>query len=197
MEKSWQQFIQTYEARISYQYCLAGMIQDWKQFNDPANPISNPTEMGALWAQVQQEQGISLNEKLWAEDPPSSSYPACLAVKTAGLQSHLAAEKYLSNLREAAMVQGLNISSTSVLFDVARQTSAANPGLLDMHRFGADFNGRESRLAFKDDIRKVRSNGIQRFPTFTFTLNGKGLMITGFRPFETLVGALRQVLSVG
>jgi hypothetical protein len=70
------------------------MIADWESSSDPLNSVSRPLQMGPIWREARHLSGAPLDDRIWALDPPASSYPACLAVKAAELQSAAAADLY-------------------------------------------------------------------------------------------------------
>ncbi|MCE6989735.1 DsbA family protein [Dyadobacter sp. CY323] len=190
----WQRFIEQYKDQITYSYCLGGMIPDWTKYNDPFNSVSRPAQMGPIWMEAQHRTGAEINDIIWSrEEPPASSYPASIAIKTAGLQSFEASEYYLHAVWKAVMVDSLNISKKEILLEVARSTSNAHPEIFDYDRFVKDYDDPLSRDAFRSDLRQVAYAQIGRFPTITLTKSGKGLIMTGFRPYNALVDAFNQL----
>ncbi|WP_051350305.1 DsbA family protein [Dyadobacter alkalitolerans] len=192
-ETHWQRFLQEYSAYISYQYCMSGLIPDWERFNDPLYAVSRPVQMGPVWMEVHHLTGTDINDMLWILDPPASSFPACIAVKSAGRQSNRAEEVFLGELRKAVMLEAKNIAKPEILMQIAQKAADDYPEIFDMQRFENEFNDEQSRQAFRVDLQKVRYNRIGRFPSLTITLNGRGVLITGYRPYEALVEALEQV----
>jgi hypothetical protein len=50
---------------------------------------------------------------------------------------------------------------------------------------------------FKADVQKAKLHDVGRYPTLTLqNAQGKGIIIVGYRPFEVLEQAMRQVLSL-
>ena len=128
------------------------------------------------------------------ENPPASSYPACIAVKTAELLSPAAGELYLRKVREAVMVNSRDISQAEELQDIARRLSEEYPETFDSAAFSEKFNGEESRNAFRRDLQQTRYNRIGRFPTLTMRKQGSpGIILTGYRPYEVLLQALSRI----
>lgn len=169
------------------------MIPDWEQFSDPMNMVSKPSQMGPMWLDAKYLTGAEIDANLWVTDPPASSFPACLAVKTAALQSERIGAALLHALQRAVMTQGVNIAKKENLILVAKALAAQNEGF-DYARFQNDYNNGASREAFRADLRAVKLNGISRFPTLTMTRVGQpGVMITGYRPYEVLLEAFAQV----
>ncbi|MCF2494744.1 DsbA family protein [Dyadobacter chenhuakuii] len=130
-----------------------------------------------------------------SSDVELSSYSACLAVKAAGLQSPTAADLFLNKLREAAMEEKRDISRVDVLVEVAREVNKQHRGLLDLHRFGKDFDAKATRQALHADLEKIHRNRIDSFPTITMTLAGKGLKLAGHCSYQRLTTALHKLLG--
>ncbi|MCF2446681.1 DsbA family protein [Dyadobacter sp. CY345] len=193
LQPHWQRFLENYKDRITYSYCMGGMIPDWTKYNDPFNSVSRPAQMGPIWMEAQYKTGAVINDTIWMNEPPASSYPACIAVKTAAMQNFEASENYLKAVWKAVMVDSLDISKKEVLLDIARTLGTQPLNNFNFERFKADYNGDESRDAFRNDLRQVAYSRIGRFPTMTFTKAGKGIIFTGFRPYEALVEAFDQI----
>lgn len=192
-EKHWRQLVTNYRDRITYKLVMGGMIPDWKSYNDPINSINVPAQMGPLWMYASQVTGTKMHYRIWIEDPPGSSFPASVAVKTVGLQSDAAAEQYLFNIRKAMMEDGVNIAKEKALLWVARnlQTNA-----FDYNRFVIDWQAGNGEEAFRSDLRMTKFHGIGRFPTLTFQDNyRKGIIIVGHRPYPTLEEAFNYMLK--
>jgi|SRR5690606_30955153 len=193
-EPHWQQLLSNFEHKVSWKYCMGGLVPDWESYNDPINSISRPAQMGPLWMEVHHSTGIPINYHIWIKNPPKSSYPACIAVKTAELQSAEAGELYLRKVREAVMIHSLDISKAAVLHKIAMQLSINYPGRFNADQFLEDFDSEKSRDAFRQDLQRIRYNQIGRFPTLTMKKgNQPGIIITGYRPYEVLLQALSRI----
>jgi predicted DsbA family dithiol-disulfide isomerase len=193
LQPHWQRFIKDFHDQVTYTYCMGGMIPDWNKYNDPFSAVSRPAQMGPIWMEVQHRTGATINDLIWIENPPSSSYPACIAVKTAGLQHFEASEIYLQEVWKSVMVDSLDISKKDILLEIGRNLGIARPDVFDFERFVKDYDSEPSREAFRSDLRQVAYNKIGRFPTITFSKAGKGLIMTGYRPYEVLVDAFKQM----
>ena len=128
-EEEWRKLLQQYKNNIRYRYVMGGLLPAWNSFHDPLHAVSRPAQLGPVWMHAQQTTGVPINYNIWVKDPPASSYPSCIAVKCAGLQSFHAAEQYLRMAREAVMKDGLNIAKRDVLIQVAWQIATNSPGL--------------------------------------------------------------------
>src|SRR6185312_7774677 len=94
---------------------------DWQSYCDPINSVSRPLQMAPLWFQVRRVSGMPIDEQIWLEDPPQSSYPACIAFKAAARQGPQYAEGYLRRMREGVMLERRNISRREVLMRIAEE----------------------------------------------------------------------------
>ena len=193
-EPHWRRLRDAFGGALACRYRMAGMIADWDSYNDPLNAVSRPVQMGPIWRQAQHLSGVPVDDRIWVLDPPASSYPACLAVKAAELQSVEAADLYLRRLREAVMAQRRNIARREVLLEVADEAAAAAPDRLDAARLRHDLDSAPARDALREDIKEARYRGIGRFPTLTLRhAGGAGVMIVGYRPYEVLLAAIARI----
>lgn len=196
MQPQLQQLMGEFAAKITIDYVMGGLIPDWKDFSDPLNSIHKPAQMGPMWMQASHLTGRPIEDLIWIKDPPSSSYPACMAVKTAQLQSKEAGKQMLYWLSKSVMEEGKNIARTEVIAEVAEQLDDAQPELFDRDLFEKQYNGEECRQSFRKDLNQVKLNKIGRFPTLTLSCGSKGIMITGYRPYEALLDAVKQVMQL-
>src|SRR5690606_16576423 len=153
-----------------------------------------PLQMGPVWMHASQLSGMPMQTRIWMEDPPASSYPPCIAVKSATLQSPEAGEKYLRLAREAIMINGENIANMNVLEKIAENLADKHPELLDLQQFKEDLYNENGLNAFKADMEQVQLSGINRYPSLLFRYaKEKSILITGYRPYAVLLDAIRQI----
>lgn len=190
-EPAWQQLLKDHQDRISWRYCMGGLLAGWQEYHDSMNAVSKPVQMGPLWMQARQVSGQPMDDRIWILDPPASSYPACLAVKCAGMQSAQAEHLYLHALRSAVMKDGKNIARKTVLLETASGLAREHPDILDFQRFGADLGSDPAVELLKQDLQEVNYRNITRFPTLTVKQGDRRVVITGYRPYE----ALQQVIA--
>ena len=196
-EAQWRRLRYECSGRLGWRYRMGGLIAGWQSYDDPFNAICNPAQMGPQWFQVHEISGMPLDACIWRENPPSSSYPACIAVKAAERQGQEIAEVYLRRLREAAMMERLNIARQDILLAVARQTARESAGssALDLDRFCADLDTPEPVEAFRQDLRDAAYHGIGRFPTLILRgVDGRGIVLVGYRPYDALCAALEHLV---
>lgn len=168
---------------------------DWQSYNDPVYAVSRPVQMGSVWKEAGYLSGMPLNDKLWIENPPSSSFPACMAVKTAELQGEEATEHFLRAVREAAMVNAKDISSKEVLLTLAKTVAEDFPGTLDYDRFAKELSSGVALDDLKSDFQKVKVRGISRYPSLLIRAGGgRAILITGYKPYQVIESALKRLL---
>ncbi len=192
VEPQWRRLRYEFGDRLVCRYSMGGLLPDWQQFSDPLNHISRPIQMGPVWIQVRHLTGMPIDEKIWVHNPPTSSYPACIAVKAAEQQGPVAGEHYLRRLREAVMLEGRNIAQREVLLKLATEL---NPEIgFECDRFERDLDNPESVDAFRQDLKEMRYRGIARFPSLILRQNsGRSLLMMGYRPYSVLREALAQI----
>src|SRR3954463_12871802 len=67
LEKDW-------PGSISWRYCMGGLLPTWNHYIDNFNNVQRPAQMGPLWMHAGKEMEVPIANKIWVEDPPSSSY---------------------------------------------------------------------------------------------------------------------------
>lgn len=186
-----------YGDALHIRYCMGGMLSSWQGYHDPVLSVTRPVQMGPIWMQARQMTGAVIDDTIWFRDPPGSSYPACVAVKTVALQAPLLEERYLCLLWEAVMVQGKNIAKREVLLELAATLAAECPEVFSAEEFASQLGCKATVDAFKADLQEVSYRRIQRFPSLLLTSGktGQGLLLTGNRPFEAVAKSIEQFLN--
>ncbi len=194
LEAPWRRLQYELRDHLTSRLRMGGMIADWQSFRDPMNSVNRPAQMAPLWYQVGDISGMPIETRLWLEDPPASSYPACIAVKAAQLQGDRAGERYLRRLREAALLEGRNVARRDVLLAAAAEVAADSAAALDLDRFRADLAGPLALDAFREDIKDARYRDIGRFPTLILRHRaGPAVIVVGYRPYAVLRAAFDAV----
>ena len=177
--------------RLEITYVMGGLIRDWDHFSDAMNDISRPSQVGPLWMEVRHTTGQPMDEFLWVKDPVDTTYPACMAVKAAEMQSAMAGEAMLRELREAVMLHQKNIGKTEVILEVAADLKEKK--ILDFSSFKEDWMSQKAADVFRKDLEQIKIKGITRFPTLLISNSERTIQITGYRPFEVLRDAFRNL----
>jgi len=192
LEKSFSKLRKEYAGDIATRYVIYAMITDWNCFHDPVNSVSTPAQMGPVWMHASAISGVPMNDKIWFLDPPSSSVPAALAVKSAYLQSNEAGKLYFDALREGVMTKGMNVAKVDVLLRIAEEVEKAHPEKFDAHIFEKQLKSPLPIAALRKDMDEASAKQIARFPTLILESEGKRpVMVTGYRPYEVLLEAMQ------
>jgi putative protein-disulfide isomerase len=189
-EAVWRRLRYELAGRIAWRYVLGGLLPDWQSFNDPLHSVHRPAQMGPSWYEVRHLTGMLIDERVWIEDPPTSSYPACMAVKAAARQGGAAEEACLRRLREAVMLERRNVARREVLLELFGEL-AGPPFHALPSRFQSDLGGEEVLAAFREDLKDASYRGIGRFPAFVLRANGRAVLLVGYRPY----GIFREALA--
>ena len=131
--------------------------------------------------------GMPFDPLSWVTSPPTSSYPACMAVEAAAEQGSGAAYRYLRRLREGLMAEGRRLDHPESLI------AAAGEAGLDVARFRIDLNSPAIVEAFAADLEQAREGG-HELPALGFPApDGATHTVSGRAPYdqyrEAAVGA--------
>jgi hypothetical protein len=132
-------------SNLSITYVMGGLAREFDQ----------PASMIVPWLDVSERSGMPLDPRLWAEAPPSSSYPACMAVKAAAEQGDEAEGRYLRTLREGLMCFRRKLDTPEAL------VSEAHSARLDAERFRGSLESNAIVEAFGADLEETRAAGVE------------------------------------
>jgi predicted DsbA family dithiol-disulfide isomerase len=102
------------------------------------------------WLAVTAQTEMPSDPRIWTENPLSSTYPACQAVKAASEQGWEAGYRYQRRLREGIMVGRRRLDHVEALL------AEAGPAGLDRERFEIDLRSNAITEAFGADLEEVR-----------------------------------------
>jgi putative protein-disulfide isomerase len=145
---------------LTITYVMGGLA---REFRKPVETMRHVLEAAA-------ESAMPTDPRLWLDAPPTSSYPACQAVKAAAEQG--LDGPYLRVVREGLMVDRLKLDTADALVDAARRV----PGM-DVERFAIDLRSHAIIEAFGADLERTRAagrDGEQRVPFPSFEVRGEG-----------------------
>lgn len=182
--------------RMTIKFVMGGLLPSWTNYIDQVNSVSRPAQMGPVWMHAAQLTHRSINHQLWVKDPPSSSYPACIAVKSAGLQSSETAICLFKKLQQAAMEDGQNIANVEIIHSAANSLSQDFP-LFDQKQFTSDFMSDRGIAAFRQDLTTLASRSINRFPSLVIGAKGqRSILIPGYRTLDGLLAAIGDAFPI-
>lgn len=193
-EPQWRLLRFMFSGKIAWRYRMGGMLRNWDAYDDPVNAVHHPAQMGPLWLHAHRVSGMPIDTGIWAEERPTSSWPACVLVKAAERLSPLAADLVLRRLREAVMVERRNIAHADVLNELVDSCSALHPTAVDAKQLRREMAGEEARRDFMEDVKNARFRGIGRFPTLVIRRPGTvGRVLVGWHPFDLLQNVMTEV----
>jgi predicted DsbA family dithiol-disulfide isomerase len=125
-------------AGLRVRYVMAGMA---RSFGEAGPLVRSCVEAGLA-------SGMPVDPRIWWEGAPSSSYPACIAVKAASEQGD--PDRYLRRLREGLLCRRRKLDTAEALVSEAQ-------GLLDVERFRIDLGSHALLEAFGADLELGRA----------------------------------------
>ncbi|SHL97675.1 Predicted dithiol-disulfide isomerase, DsbA family [Flavobacterium chilense] len=162
-------------------YRMGGLLPDWS-YN--SGGISKPSDVAHHWDEASLHYEMPIDGDVWLEDPLDSSYPSCIAMKAAQIQSKDKAVKFMRVLREKLYLEKRNIAKWQNI------TEAAKTAQLDFDKLKKDYDG-EAKKLFQDDLNLARTLGVRGFPTLFFAdENQNKLTVYGSKPYSAYENAL-------
>src|SRR5437763_3111777 len=187
LEPAMRKLAEEFAGEVRFTYVMCGMVRELEggmtEDGTALKLLSSTLE--AAW-----ESGMPADPRLWLDDPPRSSHPACIAVKAAQQQGDPA--PLLRRLREGFLCRRRRLDKAPALLEESRQLTG-----LDPERFRIDFHSHATLEAFGADLELAKSaaeragdkaaDGRPELPSLEFkgvdgTLHG----VYGFAAYEEL-----------
>jgi putative protein-disulfide isomerase len=165
---------EVYRDQLRMEYVMGGLVEDFGEFHDPGGDHDHPDEVVPHWVTAAQRHGMPVDPSLWEDDPPESTYAACIAYEAAALQDRELARAFLRRIAEARNLER----------EAVREELAAAVGL-DVEQFRRDYRSERAREAFEADLRRTRQHAAASLPTFHVAVDGQEELLRGYRPFVT------------
>ncbi len=167
-------------ARLASVRAEFGDLIDWRVRPFPMKvEEAVPTErelrgwMDGLRRARREPEGKALAGEIWtSNDPPRSSIAPLAAVEAAQLQGQAAADRLAQALGRAGLEQGLNITRSDVVLELASGLG------LEMNRFTAAWQSPQTRRLILEEHRLASARGISRVPTLVI---GGRWMLSGLK----------------
>jgi putative protein-disulfide isomerase len=152
-----------------------------------ARQFGDPLELVGEWLGAAAASGMPVDPRLWLESPPTSSYPACLAVEAAGEQGRDRQAAYLRAVREGLACGRRKLDGADALADVALGV----PGL-DVARFRIDLGSNAILELLAADLERAAAAGRRagderrvRLPSLEFSdAHGEMHGVYGPQPYD-------------
>jgi putative protein-disulfide isomerase len=148
---------------VSFTYVMGGLAREFRR----------PSETALHVLDAAAASGMPVDARLWLDDPPRSSHPACLAVVAAREQGLEGAA--LRRVRQGLMVERRRLDGADALVDALRTV----PGM-DAARLRRDLDSSATLERFAEDLQRVREaspehhNAAGRVPFPSFEVEGVG-----------------------
>lgn len=170
-----------YGEYIDIDYKMGGLLPDWS-YN--SGGISKPSDVAHHWDEASLHYEMPIDGNVWLEDPLDSSYPSCIAVKAAQIQSKDKAVKFMRILREKLYLEKKNIAKWENIAEAAQLTG------LDVNKLKTDYEG-PAKILFQEDLNYAKTLGVRGFPTLFFADGNKNqLTVYGSKPYVSYENAL-------
>jgi predicted DsbA family dithiol-disulfide isomerase len=131
-----------FEGELDFVWVMGGLARSYEQ--------ANLLDVVGQWLEDAAAGGMPCDPRIWTQNPLSSTYPACQAVKAAAEQGHQAAYGYLRTLREGIMFERRKLDHADALIDAAGRAG------IDRARFELDLRSHAITEAFGADLEEVR-----------------------------------------
>ena len=153
--------------------------------------LPDPDELGfdveRFFGVVQRTTGMPLRLDATKRDRPGSTYPACIAVHALRLLAPEKEATYLRLLREAAYLDGRNVSRAEVAADVAGAIG------VDAAEFREALASGEPEREFRTRLSGLQALGLHGYPTVLVTWRDKTARLAGFQSLPALMSAVESV----
>ena len=175
-----------YSDSISIEYHMGGLLPNWENYSD--SRISKPEDAAKLWDEIREKERIPISGDIWINDPLLSSYPSCIAFKSAQLQNKDKAVFFLRRLKEMLFMEKKNINSWQHI-EEASLSCGLDAALLkkQMENEGVTY--------FKKDLELASKLNVKVFPTLYFELYGEQrVVLIGLKSFEIIEKKIKKLL---
>ncbi|MBI2078026.1 MAG: DsbA family protein [Euryarchaeota archaeon] len=166
---------------LEFRFLLGGM------FEEMPRPEQVGFDVDRFFAIVQRTTGMPIRADGPRKDPPRSTYPACIHVHTVRLLAPELEEAYLRALREAAYLDGLNISRDDVGADVAERVGVDRSEFLTLRTTNVPGD------VFKQEVAALQAKSLHGYPTVLFTLDDRTHVVQGFQTLPAILGIAQSL----
>jgi predicted DsbA family dithiol-disulfide isomerase len=162
-----------FEGRLEFVLVMGGLTRSYED--------ADLLQVVGRWLEDAAEGGMPSDPRIWTENPLSSTYPACQAVKAASEQGWEAGYRYLRTLREGIMFERRKLDHADSLIDAAGRSG------IDRSRFEVDLRSHAITEAFGADLEEVRDPPAEAREAGGVHVSSKGRERIGF-PSALFVG---------
>ena len=138
-EPSFRRLLWEFDGTLEVSFVMSGMRRD----------LEDPKNLALQTLNASEQTGMPADVRLWLEDPPDSSHPACTAVKAAAEQG--VADTYLRRLREGFFCRRRKLDTAYALAAEAQDVQG-----IDLERFRIDLRSHAILEAFGADLERAQ-----------------------------------------
>jgi protein-disulfide isomerase-like protein with CxxC motif len=153
--------------------------------------LPRPEEAGfdveRFFGVVQRTTGMPVTAEGVRRDRPESTYPACVHVHAVRLLAPDREAMYLRALREAAYLDGLNVSRPDIAAEVA-----AGVGV-DRAQFAEALRSGEPEREFRERLASLHALQLHAYPTLLVTSGQRTARVEGFQSLPIVLGIAEQL----
>ncbi len=188
LEPTLRKLIQEFAEALHFRYVMCGMLREG----------GDPLQHARQTLEASDRAGMPVDARLWLEGAPTSSYPACIAVKAAAEQGDPG--PYLRRLREGLLCRRRKLDMGDPLVEEARAL-----GGLDVERFRIALGSHATLEAFAADLElatavapehRAPGTGRVKLPSLEF-LTADGEIVTGVYGFSDYARLRDGALEAG
>ncbi len=154
---------------LEFRFVLGGM------FETLPRPEETGFDLDTFFATVQRTTGMPIRNVQSAREHPESTYPACIAVHAARIAAPSKETVFLRAMREAAYLDGLNISRPSVASQVAARVG------IPKNRFQEILASGQAEDTFRKTVERLQRQGLHAYPTLMFRTERQLARVEGFQ----------------
>lgn len=166
---------------ITFRPLVGGMFERVPHHEHPEFDLSR------FLARVQRVTGVPVATGAFQDGGPDSTYPACVHAHAMRLLDASRAQLGLRKLREAAWLDGRDVSDPAVAADVARSVG------YDPEAFRAALHSGEPEREFRDRMGELERLELHSYPTLVVTAGETTRRHEGFLPLPALVDVVERV----
>ena len=157
--------------------------------SDQPMPAELQEKLPKAWSRIHDLLGTEFNFDFWTKcKPRRSTYPACRAVLSAGLQGRY--DEMIDAIQHAYYLRAMNPSDLSTLEALAAELD------LDTGRFAADIRSPEIDAELQRPVRLARRAPIAGFPSLVLELGGRMLPVTrDYKDHRPTLAHIGELLS--
>lgn len=143
-EPTLRRLVWEFGSNLSFTYVMGGLARSYPDDRGARSKVA------MHWVEAAGSSGMPLDPGVWGEDPITSTFPVCMAVRAASEQGDDAGARYLRAVRQGIMCSRRRLDAPEALVEEARRVG------LDVERFRADLGSSATVESFGRDLEEAR-----------------------------------------